>query len=228
MTYQYKAHGIQSLSLKRYDSQPAVISPYSSFLALPFLPHAAAENLKKLSKLGCTGKYGFYEAIDFTPAYGGDGVSVCAFFSHHLGMSMIAAANAVFSGLFISRFMSDVRMQAGSELLEEQLPTEVPLRAFPVRRKERERRVPTRPEDAAVTDDLISPRVCVLCRGPLTLIADSSGQIGMKRGQSFVNVCRFERYSLSRSLTVTFSDGERTLGDLAAVLSAYRRRFVHL
>ena len=81
MTYQYKAHGIQSLSLKRYDSQPAVISPYSSFLALPFLPHAAAENLKKLSKLGCTGKYGFYEAIDFTPAYGGDGVSVCAFFS---------------------------------------------------------------------------------------------------------------------------------------------------
>ena len=212
MTYQYKAHGIQSLSLKRYDSQPAVISPYSSFLALPFLPHAAAENLKKLSKLGCFGKYGFYEAIDFTPAYGGDGVSVCAFFSHHLGMSMIAAANAVFSGLFISRFMSDVRMQAGSELLEEQLPTEVPLRAFPVRRKERERRVPTRPENAAVTDDLISPRVCVLCRGPLTLIADSSGHIGMKRGQSFVNVCRFERYSLSRSLTVTFSDGERTLG----------------
>lgn len=69
MNYQYKASGIQSLSLKRYGEQPAILSPYSTFLALPFCPREALANLRRLEAMGARGKYGFYEAVDFTPPY---------------------------------------------------------------------------------------------------------------------------------------------------------------
>ena len=60
-----------------------------------------------------------------------DGAPVCAYFSHHLGMSIVALANAAFGDVFVRRFMSDVRMRAGLELLEERSPTELPLRGEP-------------------------------------------------------------------------------------------------
>lgn len=80
MNYQYKASGIQSLSLKRYGEQPAILSPYSTFLALPFCPREALANLRRLEAMGARGKYGFYEAVDFTPPYDGEGAPVCAYF----------------------------------------------------------------------------------------------------------------------------------------------------
>ena len=46
LNYQYKAHGVQKLGLKRGLNDDLVISPYSTFfLLLPFEPEAA---LKKL------------------------------------------------------------------------------------------------------------------------------------------------------------------------------------
>ena len=38
MTYQYKAHGVQALGLKRGLDQELVVAPYASFLALPVAP----------------------------------------------------------------------------------------------------------------------------------------------------------------------------------------------
>ena len=96
--------------------------------------------------MGARGKYGFYEAVDFTPPYDGEGAPVCAYFSHHLGMSIVALANAAFDDVFVRRFLSDVRMRAGLELLEERSPTELPLRGEPPRRRERERSLSFRSE----------------------------------------------------------------------------------
>lgn len=211
MNYQYKASGIQSLSLKRYGEQPAILSPYSTFLALPFCPREALSNLRRLNALGARGKYGFYEALDFTPPYDGEGAPVCAYFSHHLGMSIVALANAAFGDVFVRRFMSDVRMRAGLELLEERSPTELPLRGEPPRRRERERQPAFRSERGGATDDILSPHVAVLARGPLSLIATSSGHIELRRGKLSVNVCLYDRYSAARSLRLSLTDGAETL-----------------
>lgn len=67
MNYQYKAHGVQSLGLKRGLDSELVISPYSSFLALLLAPKSALANLRRLRDMGLEGKYGLYEAVDRTP-----------------------------------------------------------------------------------------------------------------------------------------------------------------
>lgn len=67
LNYQYKAFGVPALGLKRGLSKDMVISPYSTILVLPFSPRKAIENIKQLIKYNLIGKYGFFEAIDFTP-----------------------------------------------------------------------------------------------------------------------------------------------------------------
>ncbi len=124
MNYQYKAHGAGGLALKRGQDKECVISPYSSFLALQVFPKSAVKNLKKLSQMGMEGRYGFFEAVDFTPSrqMGKKYEIVKCFMAHHLGMSIIAADNAVNDGVMQKRFMRDREMAAYSELLQEKVP----------------------------------------------------------------------------------------------------------
>jgi cyclic beta-1,2-glucan synthetase len=44
-----------------------VIAPYATALALMVMPEEACANLERLADEGFMGKYGFYEAIDYTP-----------------------------------------------------------------------------------------------------------------------------------------------------------------
>lgn len=119
--YRYRAFGVPELASKRGMEKELVISPYSSFLYMHIDFHGALENLEKQKKLGAYGKYGFYEAIDFNGAPGG-GETVYCNMSHHMGMSLLSCANALFDGIFRQRFMSDRRMNSISELLEEKIP----------------------------------------------------------------------------------------------------------
>ena len=48
LSYRYKAHGCQSLALRRGMGADMVVSPYSSFLALAVEPRAAVRNLRRL------------------------------------------------------------------------------------------------------------------------------------------------------------------------------------
>ncbi|MBQ9921969.1 MAG: DUF3131 domain-containing protein, partial [Clostridia bacterium] len=126
MNYQYKAIGAPFLSLKHEECEEKVISPYSSFLMLRKRNDDAEINLERLKKLGMYGKYGFYEAIDFTPSRAEDKYSrVESYMAHHVGMSIVACGNFMFDNIFRKRFMSDVRMACASELLEEKIPTDV-------------------------------------------------------------------------------------------------------
>lgn len=68
LNYQYKAFGVSRIGLKRELNSELVVSPYSTFLTLPFAPEKSYANLVEMEKLGFTGKYGFYEAIDYTPS----------------------------------------------------------------------------------------------------------------------------------------------------------------
>jgi cyclic beta-1,2-glucan synthetase len=124
LNYQYKAHGAGKLALKRGQEKECVISPYSSFLALQMVPKSAIKNLKKLSQIGMEGRYGFFEAADFTPMrqLGKKYEIVKCFMAHHLGMSLIAADNAVNDGIMQRRFIRDREMAAYAELLQEKVP----------------------------------------------------------------------------------------------------------
>lgn len=124
LNYRYKAHGVGRLALKRRQDKERVISPYSTFLALQTAPKSAVKNLRRLSRMGMEGRYGYYEAVDFTPMrqLGKKYEIVRCFMAHHLGMSLVAIDNAVKDGIMQKRFMCDRDMAAFSELLQEKVP----------------------------------------------------------------------------------------------------------
>ena len=67
MDYQYRAFGVPGLGLKRGLADDYVVAPYASMMALMINPQEAYDNLKEMTLLGFEGKWGFYEAIDYTP-----------------------------------------------------------------------------------------------------------------------------------------------------------------
>src|ERR1700694_4949555 len=68
LNYQYRAFGVPGLGLKRGLADDLVIAPYATAMALVVAPEEACLNLQRLAAEGAEGKYGFYEAIDYTPA----------------------------------------------------------------------------------------------------------------------------------------------------------------
>ncbi len=124
LNYQYKAHGVQKLGVKEGLDRELVLSPYSTFLALPFVPQAAMKNLHRLQQMGLYGVYGFYEAVDCTPSRAPQPQICRSYMAHHVGMSIAAGCNAVFEGRMQKRFMKGAQMRCAREFLEEQLEEE--------------------------------------------------------------------------------------------------------
>ena len=124
LSYRYKAHGCAALALKRGMDDELVISPYSTFLALVIEPVNAISNLRRLEKLGALGRFGFWEAVDFTPSRCrfDSGETVRCVMSHHLGMSLVAVTNYLRDGIMQKRFMSDPAMAAHRGFVEEKIP----------------------------------------------------------------------------------------------------------
>ncbi len=123
LDWRYKAHGTGALALSRDRDSELVVAPYASFLALYVHPRAAVKNLRRLKTMGVWGRFGFYDALDLTPGRAPKGGSpVYCFMVHHLGMSLIAAANCLTGGLMRRRFMAEPSMAAFSPLLCERVP----------------------------------------------------------------------------------------------------------
>src|SRR4030095_3446308 len=68
LNYQYRAFGVPGLGLMRGLGEDLVISPYASVMSLMVSPEEASKNLLEMVKEGFEGKYGFFEAIDYTPS----------------------------------------------------------------------------------------------------------------------------------------------------------------
>lgn len=117
--YGYQAFGVPELALQRGESQPSVVSPYSTFLAAGVEPLAAAENLEQMYKRGWFGRYGFYEAIDFSRT-GGEAVRM--WMAHHQGMSLLAVANLLFDNPFQRYFHAEPQVLATELLLHVRVP----------------------------------------------------------------------------------------------------------
>jgi cyclic beta-1,2-glucan synthetase len=128
MTYQYSNFGVPGLGLKRGLSENRVIAPYATGLAAMVDPVAAALNYANLAKLGAEGRYGFYEAVDFTPARLPSGETqaiVRSFMAHHQGMTITAIANTLQNGRLRDRFHAEPMIQGAALLLQERIPRDV-------------------------------------------------------------------------------------------------------
>jgi cellobiose phosphorylase len=125
LNYQYRAFGVPGLGLKRGLAEDLVIAPYASALALMVSPEEACRNLERLAAEGFEGKYGFYEAIDYTPSRIPRGQSnglVRSFMAHHQGMSFLSLNHLLLGRPMQKRFESDPSFQATSLLLQERVP----------------------------------------------------------------------------------------------------------
>ena len=76
LNYQYRAFGVPGLGLKRGLADDLVVAPYATVLALMVAPEEACLNLQQLTLEGLEGKFGFYEAIDYTPSRQRRGLSL--------------------------------------------------------------------------------------------------------------------------------------------------------
>ena len=212
--WRYKAHGVSSLALRRGMDDEFVVSPYSSFLALPIEPGAAAANLRSLERLGMRGRFGFFEALDFTPgrcARGREGERVGCFMAHHEGMSLAAAANALCSGSIARRFMSNAQMAAFLPLVRE--------------RGDSGAELPRRPEAPAAEPPRGGPQrgrrgtkgesgYCLLCDGTDTMELDERGPVSLRAGGTAIADSRFGALGLcvrsggtERTLLPSLADG---------------------
>jgi cyclic beta-1,2-glucan synthetase len=127
-TYQYSNFGVPGLGLKRGLGANAVIAPYATALAAMVNPLAAARNFEGLAGVGARGRYGFYEALDYTPVRVPEGKNVAivrAFMAHHQGMTIVAIADALLDGLMRTRFHAEPIVQATELLLQERTPRDV-------------------------------------------------------------------------------------------------------
>src|SRR6202034_3907295 len=85
-TYQYSSFGVPGLGLKRGLGDEAVVAPYATGLGMMIAPAAAVRNFARFAGIGACGRYGFYEALDYTPARLPEHASVAivrTFMAHH-------------------------------------------------------------------------------------------------------------------------------------------------
>ena len=79
----------------------------------------------RLAEEGSAGRYGFYEAIDYTPSRLPSGqakVVVRSFMAHHQGMSFLALAYLLVGRRMQQRFEAEPLFQATLLLLQERIP----------------------------------------------------------------------------------------------------------
>ena len=125
LTYQYKAFGVPGLGFKRGLGLDLVIAPYATVLALMVDPEEACSNLETMRDAGFEGKYGFYEAVDYTPTRlprGQSHVVIQSFMAHHQGMSLLSLAYLLLDMPMQKRFETDPEFQTALLLLQEQVP----------------------------------------------------------------------------------------------------------
>jgi len=121
--YHYEAFGVPTLAVKKDESEPLIISPYSTLLALNVDTKAALENLHRMESLGWFGRYGFCEAADFTRSRNWLGRRrwelVHQWMVHHQGMALLSLANFLRNNIVQNWFHSDQRVKASELLLQE-------------------------------------------------------------------------------------------------------------
>ena len=128
LAYQYAPQGVPRLALRRTPPDELVIAPYATALAAQIAPHLAVANFAHMEHLTPRARYGFIEALDYSPGRQGatEGFTrVDTFMAHHQGMSIVAIANVLLAGTPQRWGMANAHIEAVGSLLHERAPREV-------------------------------------------------------------------------------------------------------
>lgn len=128
--YQYRAFGVPDLGYKRDLPDDLVIAPYASLMGLSLHPQAVLENMARLEQLDMLGRFGFYEALDYTKTRVPTGQAhapVRSYMAHHQGMILLASCNYLLDDVMVERFHADEHIQSVELLLQEKIPQNPPL-----------------------------------------------------------------------------------------------------
>ncbi|MUG69814.1 glycosyl transferase family 36 [Paenibacillus validus] len=181
MNYQYRAFGVPGLGFKSGLEQDLVVAPYAAILALPFAKRRGLKDLRKMEELGARGKYGYYEAIDFTSERMPNNQTcmvIRSFMAHHQGMSLLALANMLLPVKMYERFHRDKRVQAAELLLQERIPARPKIIKHPAMAREpvpHAKPVQNGALREYLTADTRTPEVCILSNGTYTTVMTGSG-----------------------------------------------------
>ncbi len=117
--YGYRAFGVPALALKPRDDDALVVAPYATMLAALIDTRGALDNLRRMKEFDWFGRYGFYEAVDYT----GAGAHVIrSWMAHHQGMTLLAACNLLADQAIVNYFHAEPAVKATELLLNERLP----------------------------------------------------------------------------------------------------------
>src|SRR5208337_4684442 len=180
LNYQYRAFGVPGLGFQRGLAEDLVIAPYASALALMVAPEKACLNLEQLTAEGFEGKFGFYEAIDYTPSRlprGQSSALVRSFMSHHQGMIFLSLAYLLLDRPMQKRFESDPLFQATMLLLQERIPkaTTLYVRADELTGSQPTSSVPETPVRVFNSPDTPIPEVQLLSNGRYHVMITNAG-----------------------------------------------------
>jgi cyclic beta-1,2-glucan synthetase len=179
LTYQYRAFGVPDLALKRGLGRDLVVAPYASALAIMIDPERSLANLAAQEKKGALGPYGFHDALDYTrPDPGQRFAIVRNYMAHHIGMSLVAFANALAGQLWQRRFHADPLVRAAELLLHERIPRKIVLQESQVARADEALPDPEHERPAVREVDSPNtpqPQIALLGRLPYTIMVSQSG-----------------------------------------------------
>lgn len=125
--YQYKAFGIPYLGVKRGLKDEVVVSPYSTILTINKNSEDVMKNISELKQVGGYGKYGFYDAIDYTPnRVGKKGKCVVrTYMAHHQALILLSINNFLNDNILKERFSSNQEIKTLEILLQERVPQNI-------------------------------------------------------------------------------------------------------
>ena len=201
LNYQYRAFGIPALGFKRDLPDDLVITTYASLLGLSLQPQAVLENMAHLEKLNMLGRFGFYEALDYTRTrlYAGQKHAIVqSYMAHHQGMLLMATCNYLLSDVMVKRFHADERIQSVELLLQEKIPQNPPIEYphsdEPANLPQEIRSVASAPWRVPVNSPI--PQVHVLSQGDTSLLITNAGG----------GFSQWREFALTRWLTDTTLD----------------------
>ena len=180
LNYQYRAFGVPGMGLKRGLGEDLVIAPYATALALMVMPEAACANLQRLSREGVMGRYGLFEAVDYTASRlprKRQSAIVRSYMAHHQGMSLLSLAYVLLDRPMQRRFNSDLQFQATLLLLQERipLPTTVHLHAPDLSDIRTELMGPQMPMRVLTRSNTPIPEVQLLSNGRYHVMVTNAG-----------------------------------------------------
>lgn len=183
LTYQYRAFGVPSIGLKRGLSESLVVAPYATLMALMVTPNRACANMQRLTLEGREGHYGYYEAIDYTPAHlrpDETSATVHSFMAHHQGMGLLALTNLLHGNPMHRRFMACPMLKAAELLLQERISRNITANRIPDDSKFELKGIhPLLAENPTATrifkDPNISPEVHLLSNGRYHVMVNNTG-----------------------------------------------------